>query len=72
MSEGDDLGDSRSRLENSMAREMARRRQSAEPEYAYAPRYIPIGNWHATAFDTAMAIIGVVILVIVAVVNFLF
>ena len=68
----EDLGDSRSRLENSKAREMAKRRQSAEPEFAYAPRYVPIGNWQATAFDTAMAVVGAVILAIVAIVNLLF
>ena len=72
MSEAEDLGDSRSRLENSKAREMAKRRQSVEPEFAYAPRYVPIGNWQATAFDNAMAIIGAVILAIIAIVNILF
>ena len=68
----DDLGDARSRLENSRFREMGNRRKAENPEYAYAPRWVPTGNWHASLFDVVMAVLGAAILAVAAVVTLFF
>lgn len=70
--EPEDLGDSRSRLENARFREMDNRNKANAPEYAYMPRYVPQGNWHASGFDIAMAVLGALILIAVVVVNVFF
>jgi len=67
--DADDLGDARSRQENDRFREMGNRRKAAEPEYAYAPRWVPTGNWRASPFDIVMAVLGIAILAVVVVVN---
>jgi len=59
--EANDEGDAQSRDENSRYREMAERRKSANPEYAYAPRWIPTGNWRMSAFDLIIIVLGVAI-----------
>ena len=40
----------------------AERRKSANPEYAYVPRWIPTGNWRMSAFDLIIAAFGVAII----------
>ncbi|HEY8610032.1 MAG TPA: hypothetical protein VIL69_01925 [Roseomonas sp.] len=60
----DDLGDARSRTENGRFREMAERQKSANPEYAYAPRWVPTGNWSISWFDLFLWIFGSMIIVV--------
>jgi hypothetical protein len=61
----DDLGDPRSREENGRFREVAERRKGANPEYAYAPRWAPMGNWRLSGFDLLVMVLGVAIIVTV-------
>ena len=70
--ERDELADARSRLENSRFREGVNRHKAENPEYAYAPRWVPTGNWHASLFDVVMAVLGAAILAVAAVVNLFF
>ncbi|MBR0655790.1 hypothetical protein [Plastoroseomonas arctica] len=57
-SDDHDLGDSQSRAENARFREIAQRQQASNPEYAYAPRWAPMGNWRMSGFDVFIAIAG--------------
>ncbi|MBS7810758.1 hypothetical protein [Roseococcus pinisoli] len=59
----DDLGDARSRTENGRFRDLAERRQGSNPEYAYAPRWAPMGNWRMSAFDLLFIVFGLAVLV---------
>jgi hypothetical protein len=63
----DDLGDARSRFENDRFREVTERRKASDPEYAYAPRWAPIGNWRLSAFDIVLIVFGAVIIATVVV-----
>lgn len=62
-----DLGDARSRTENGRFRELAERRKGSAPEYAYAPRWAPMGNWRMSGFDLLVILLGVAIIVAVVV-----
>ena len=68
----DELGDASSRTENARFREMDNRNKAAAPEYAYMPRYVPQGNWRASGYDIAMAVLGAAILAVVVVANVFF
>ncbi|MGG5820699.1 hypothetical protein [Falsiroseomonas sp. HW251] len=70
--ERDELADARSRLENSRFREGVNRHKAENPEYAYAPRYVPTPSWNATFFDAVMVALGVAILLLVVVRNLFF
>lgn len=58
----DDQGDARSRDENSRYREMAERQKSANPEYTYAPRWVPTGKRRMSAFNLIVVVFGVAII----------
>ncbi len=59
----DDLGDARSRAENGRFREVAERQKGSNPEYAYAPRWVPTGNWRVSGFDLLVMVCGAAIIV---------
>lgn len=61
----DDLGDARSRAEAQGFREQAERRKSADPAYAYAPRWVPSGNWRMGLGDVLVIVFGVGLLLMV-------
>lgn len=61
----DDLGDTRSRAENDAFREKARRASAGNPEFAYMPRWVPMGNWRMSGFDLVIVLIGVGLIVMV-------
>jgi hypothetical protein len=61
----DDLGDARSRTENGRFRDLAERRKGANPEYAFAPRWVPMGNWRVSGFDIFVFVLGTAIIVTV-------
>ena len=61
----DDLEDARSRAENAQFREKAERQKSANPEYAYAPRWVPTGNWCLSGFDLLVILLGVALILMV-------
>jgi hypothetical protein len=61
----DDLGDAQSRAENSRFREVLERGKAANPEYAYAPRWAPTGNWRLSGFDLLVIVLGAAIIVTV-------
>jgi len=61
----EDLGDARSREENGRFREMGERRKGSNPEYAYAPRWAPTGNWRLSGFDIFVILCGTAIIVTV-------
>ncbi|MBP0443214.1 hypothetical protein J8J14_00350 [Roseomonas sp. SSH11] len=60
-----DLGDAQSRAENAKFREMAQRQQAANPEYAYAPRWAPMGNWRMSGLDLFIILLGVGLILMV-------
>ena len=60
-----DLGDARSRAENDAFREKARRASAGNPELAYMPRWVPMGNWRMSGFDLVIVLIGVGLIVMV-------
>ncbi|SHK31795.1 hypothetical protein SAMN02745194_04684 [Roseomonas rosea] len=64
-SDPDDLGDARSREENRKYRGMAERTKSAHPLYAYAPRWVPTGNWRMTGFDLLVVVCGIALILMV-------
>ena len=61
----DDLSDARSRAENDAFREKARRASAGNPELAYMPRWVPMGNWRMSGFDLVVVLIGVGLIVMV-------
>ena len=67
----DDLGDAHSRLENQRFRELAQRSQGTNPEYAYAPRWAPMGNWRFGIGDLVVAVAGLAILGLVLAMHWL-
>lgn len=54
----EDLGDARSRFENSRFRELVERSKGSNPEYAYAPRWVPQGNWRPDLGDVILHLVG--------------
>lgn len=66
-SDPDDLGDARSRGENGRFRDLAERRKGAAAEYAYAPRWAPMGHWRVSGFDVILFLLGTAIIVTVVV-----
>ncbi|MBR0658468.1 hypothetical protein [Neoroseomonas oryzicola] len=54
----DDLGDARSRLENQRFRAVMERSKGSNPEYAYAPRWVPTGNWRMDIGDVILHVVG--------------
>ncbi|MBL6458825.1 hypothetical protein JMJ55_26185 [Belnapia sp. T6] len=63
--EPNDLGDARSRNENRKFRGMAERTKSGDPVFAYAPRWVPTGNWRMSGFDVLIIAFGVVLILMV-------
>ena len=61
----EDLGDARSREENRRFRAMAERTRSGEPVYAYAPRWVPQGNWRMSLLDVLVLAFGVGLILMV-------
>jgi hypothetical protein len=61
----DDLEDAPSRAENARFREMAERQKSANFEYAYAPRWFPMGNWRMSGFDLFIIVLGIALILMV-------
>jgi hypothetical protein len=61
----EDLGDARSREANRGFRELAERRKSSDPAYAYAPRWVPTGNWHMSLLDLLVVAAGIAIIAMV-------
>ncbi|MBR0655027.1 hypothetical protein [Plastoroseomonas arctica] len=61
----DDLGDARSRDENRRFRDMAERTKSENPVYAYAPRWVPTGNWRMSVFDLIVYTLGIGVILMV-------
>lgn len=64
-SDPDDLGDARSREENRRYRGKAERLKSADPLYAYAPRWIPTGNWRLSGFDLLVIVVGAALILMI-------
>ena len=64
-SDPDDLGDARSREENRSYRAVAERLKSADPLYAYVPRWIPTGNWRMNGLDLLVVACGAAIILMV-------
>jgi hypothetical protein len=58
----DDLGDAGSRMANQRFRDQVEREKSSDPAYAYAPRWVPSGNWQVSLGDVIVAVIGIGIL----------
>ncbi|MBL6455047.1 hypothetical protein JMJ55_06905 [Belnapia sp. T6] len=46
-------------------RALAERGKAADPAYAYAPRWIPTGNWRMSLGDWIVTLIGVGIVLMV-------
>ncbi|MEO3473039.1 hypothetical protein AAFN86_14310 [Roseomonas sp. CAU 1739] len=67
----DTLGDARSRYENQRFRAMMERNKASNPEYAYAPRWVPTGNWKPDLGDVILWVIGYGILAMVLVMRLL-
>ncbi len=65
VSDPNDFEDARSREENRKFRDMAERTKSGNPVYAYAPRWVPTGNWRMSRFDLLIIIIGIALLLMV-------
>lgn len=63
--ESDDLGDARSRDENRNFRGMSERTKSSDPAFAYAPRWVPTGNWRMSGFDVLIIALGVALILMV-------
>lgn len=61
----EDLGDARSRDANRRFRGLAERGKSANPDFAYMPRWVPTGNWRMSGFDLVIVIFGVAIILMV-------
>ena len=61
----EDLSDARSRAENQAFRERAKRTFAGNPELAYAPRWVPMGNWRMSGFDLIVVLVGVGLIVMV-------
>ena len=57
-----DLGDARSREEARTFRDRIDRGRAAQPEYAYAPRWIPYASRMMTRWDIFMVRLGAVLL----------
>lgn len=47
-------GDSRSRAANARFRDLSDRNEAVAPEYAYAPRWVPTGNWRMSPGDALL------------------
>jgi len=62
--ENEDLSDAESRNANARFRTEVERKKSSEPGYAYAPRWIPTGNWRMSWFDLIVMIVGFGILLL--------
>src|SRR4051812_37941976 len=56
--QSDDLSDSQSREANRRFRELGDRAKSQNPVYAYAPRWIPTGNWQFLLGEAVVWAIG--------------
>ncbi|MBL6081848.1 hypothetical protein JMJ56_28080 [Belnapia sp. T18] len=61
----DDLGDARSRTENQAFRDKATRASAGNPEMAYMPRWVPMGNWRMSSFDLVVVLVGVGLIIMV-------
>jgi hypothetical protein len=61
----DDLGDASSRDAIRNHRGMMERTKGANPVYAYAPRWVPTGNWNMSLGDTLVIAFGVGIIALI-------
>ncbi|MBR0641694.1 hypothetical protein [Plastoroseomonas hellenica] len=65
VSDDDDLGDARSRETNRGFRARMERGKSGNPVFAYAPRWVPTGNWRMSWFDAVVVAFGIGIILMV-------
>ena len=65
VSDPNDLNDARSREENRKFRDMAERTKSGNPVYAYAPRWVPTGNWRMSIFDLIILVFGIALVLMI-------
>ncbi|MFC0384404.1 hypothetical protein [Muricoccus vinaceus] len=44
---------------------MAERTKSADPVFAYAPRWVPTGDWRMSGFDVLTIVFGVALILMI-------